>query len=158
MIRAAVAAAVISSQSLERRAHDLRTTNRLLLLLVHGRAPQPQVVQSKVRIRQFCFQTPKIDPVMSGQQVTTTDDRIFEAIGAILCFFVRQNGKAQEHLRDGDHDTDDNKDNDDPGDVAHLCVGHVVGQNAGQVEEDLATLVENLGAGFDLEVVSDGFV
>lgn len=88
----------------------------------------------------------------------TTTNRVSEVVRAVLGLFVGKNGKAQQHLRDGDHDTDDNEDDDDPGDVAHLGVGDVVGEDAGQIQEDLAALVEGLGAGFDLEVVSDGFV
>lgn len=58
----------------------------------------------------------------------------------------------------GNHDTNDNQDNDDPSDVAHLCVGNGVGQYLGKIEEDAASLVENFDAWVDLKVLADGGV
>lgn len=42
--------------------------------------------------------------------------------------------------------------------TSHLCVCDAVGQHLGQVEKDLAALVHELHARFDLEVLSDGLV
>ena len=66
--------------------------------------------------------------------------------------------EPEDNLQAGNTDGHDNKENDDPRDARHLLVADAVGQNLAEVEEDLAALVEDLDAGFDLEVFAHGGV
>lgn len=41
---------------------------------------------------------------------------------------LAEHAETDGYFGNGNHDTNDNQDNDDPSDVAHLCVGNGVGQ------------------------------
>lgn len=69
-----------------------------------------------------------------------------------------EEGEAEADLCDGHEDAEDDEDDDDPRDCAHLGVVDGVGEDLGQVEEDAASLVEDLDPGVDLEILSDGLV
>lgn len=69
-----------------------------------------------------------------------------------------QDAKPQEDLTTRDQDAQQDQNDDDPGQAIHLVIGDVLGENLGEVEEDAAALVEDLDAGFDLEVFAHGAV
>jgi hypothetical protein len=66
--------------------------------------------------------------------------------------------KPQQDLQTRHANTKDNQDNDDPGNARHLFVANGIREDLAEVEKDLASLVEDLDAGFDLEVFTYGGV
>lgn len=52
-----------------------------------------------------------------------------------------EHAEADGDFSNGDHDADNNEDNDDPGDVAHLSRGDGIREDLSEVQKDAATLV-----------------
>jgi hypothetical protein len=69
-----------------------------------------------------------------------------------------QNSKAQNNLQTSNADRHDDQEDDNPRNARHFLIADAVRQYLAEVEEDLAALVEDLDAGFDLEVLADGGV
>lgn len=147
----------VSLHALERLAYKVAPAQRALPLvrLAQQPAPSPDLLDAHIPAPQLKRQPVERALVLRHPQA---DGATRENGGGRLALTLVpcEHAEAQADLGDGDDNGDGDEDDDDPGDVAHLRVRDGVGEDLGQVEEDAASLVEDLDAWVDLEVLADG--
>lgn len=75
-----------------------------------------------------------------------------------ILLLLSQKTESQSDFRHGNDDGQNNENNDDPRNMAHLSIRNGFGENGCEFKENAAALVENLDAGCDFEVFADGKV
>ena len=73
---------------------------------------------------------------------------------ALPLLALAQNTVPEQGLTTRDDDADDNQNDNDPSQTTHLLIGHSLTQHLGELEKDLAPLIQHLDAALDLEVLA----
>jgi len=100
----------------------------------------------------ICVQRlPDVRPVGRGS-------KSLKAIRSVFVLLPLQEPKSDANFADGHSDADDNQNDDDPRDCAHLRICDRVGQYLGKIEKDTAVFIQHFDSRSDFEVFPNGAV